>query len=180
MQPIITISDKDIFPGKKPADVKVWSDRRTVKVILQNELGEIALVSNPIHNCHLLPGGGIDDGESVHVAADRECREEVDYSIREPIDIGIIEEFRARDGKHYITNGVVALLGNPTSRDARTANEKDVGLKVGWHTLDNALKIFSEQKKCLDGGKIKFYNTGFNIVRDKAFIDEAVRRRLLK
>ncbi len=55
------INDKDIFPGKEMVEITEWVPRKTVKVIIKNNLGDIALVTNPIHNCFLLPGGGIDD-----------------------------------------------------------------------------------------------------------------------
>lgn len=180
MQPIITLNDSDVFPHKQAAAVETWSERRTVKIVLQNERGEIALVTNPVHNCHLLPGGGIEDGESVHQAADRECREEAKRSIREPVDIGLIEEFRARDGKHYVTIGVAALADAPTIEDARTGNEKDLGLKVNWYPLDDVLKIFADQNRRLAEGKIEFYNTAFNILRDKILVDEAIKRGVIK
>jgi ADP-ribose pyrophosphatase YjhB (NUDIX family) len=180
MKPITTLNDSDVFPHKQAAAVETWSERRTVKIVLQNERGEIALVTNPVHNCHLLPGGEIEDGESVHQAADRECREEANRSIKQPVDIGIVEEFRARDGKHYITSGVAALADTPTEEDTRTGNEKDLGLKVNWYPLDDVLKIFADQNRRLAEGKIEFYNTGFNIVRDKAIVDEAVKRGLIK
>jgi ADP-ribose pyrophosphatase YjhB (NUDIX family) len=180
MQPIITLNDNDVFPHKQTAAVEAWSDRRTVKIVLQNERGEIALITNPIHNCHLLPGGGIEDGESVHQAADRECREEANRAIKQPVDIGIVEEFRARDGKHYITYGVAALADASTNEDARTGNEKDLGLKVNWYPLDDVLKIFADQNRRLSAGKIEFYNTGFNIVRDETIVAEAMKRGLIK
>lgn len=180
MSPIIIINDKDVFPRKQAADVESWSDRRTVKIVLQNERGEIALVTNPVHNCHLLPGGGIDGDESVHQAADRECREETNYSIKQPADIGYLEEFRARDGKHYLTSGVVALIDAPANEDTRTDNEKNLGLNVNWFSLDDVFELFADQKRRLLDGEIDFYNTGFNIIRDKILIDEAIKMGLIK
>ncbi len=180
MKPLITLSDKDIFPNAVVTEVGLWANRSTVKIILQNERGEIALVTNPVHGCYLLPGGGMDEGETVDMAADRECREEVGYAIKDSVEIGFTEEFRARDGKHYVTRGVVATVGAPTGEDARTENEKALGLNVIWRTVREAHDIFVDQNRRLVEGKIDFYNTGFNIVRDGVLLDEAIRKWLIK
>ncbi len=174
-----TISDKDVFPAKEIAEVTEWVPRKTVKVIIKNSAGNIALVTNPIHNCFLLPGGGIDAGEEVFAAADRESREEARYSIK-PLDmIGTIEEFRSRDKKHYETYGVFAEALNEITEDLRTDEEKKNQLSVVWVSRDEAEKKFNEQEELLYAGKIDFYNTAFNIVRDHIFFKEAVKRGLL-
>lgn len=179
MEYIATISDKDIFPNKETAQITEWTLRKTVKIIIQNDVGKIALVTNPIHNCFLLPGGGIDGGEDVLIAANRESREEALCSITEPEIFGAIEEYRARDGKRYETYGVFAHIGEDVSEDLRTKDEKKNGLNVVWFTKKEAEEKFKQQEILLHERKIDFYNTGFNIVRDYIFFKTAQEKKLL-
>lgn len=166
-----TISDRDIFPGKDFSEVSEWSERKTVKIILLNDKNEIALVTNPIHNFYLLPGGGIEEGEDIFVAANREVQEEVGFSIREPKLIGSVEEFRSRDMKHYVTTCISAQAGSKIEQDLRTEEEKENGLVVEWFTLSDALILLEKQVAKQKEKEIPFYNTSFNIVRDHFFVD---------
>ncbi len=179
MQHLKTINDKDVFPGKETAEVTEWVPRKTVKVIIRNSVGNIALVTNPIHNCFLLPGGGIDGDEEVFTAANRESQEEARYSIKPIAIVCTIEEFRARDKKHYETYGVFAEALEEVTEDLRTEEEKKNQLSVVWVSIDEAEKKFSEQEEHLYAGKIDFYNTAFNIVRDHLFFKETVKQGLL-
>ena len=179
MEYITSISDKDIFPNKETSPITEWTLRKTVKIIIQNSEGKIALVTNPIHKCFLLPGGGIDGEEDILTAADRESREEAFCSITEPEIFGTIEEYRARDGKRYETSGVFAHMGDVVSEDLRTEDEKKNGLTVIWCTPEEAEEKFKEQETLLRYGKIDFYNTGFNIVRDHILLKTAIEKGLL-
>lgn len=174
-----TFYDKDIFPTKKISIIKEWSIRKTVKIVLLNKKKEIALITNSIHKCCLLPGGGIDNGEDLWSAADRECREETRSSIIKGEKIGVIKEYRARDGKMYETFGVVAHTFKKIQKDLRTDDEKNNELIVEWHTINDVNKIFQHQYELLMSGKIEFYNIGFNIARDKLFFDTALKRNIL-
>lgn len=179
MEPLLKINDLDIFPNKKPNRVDSWSDRKTVKIIVVNEDGNIALVTNSIHRCYLLPGGGIEHGENLAEAADRECREEIGFGIADIQEVGTIEEYRAREGRHYMTYGVVARADEVNESDDRTDNEKNLGMSVEWRSVSDALSVFAEQKEHIKRGEIAFYNTAFNIVRDSAFLDEALANGLV-
>lgn len=179
MTHLITLKDKDIFPDKEVAEVSEWIPRRTVKIVIKNSYGKIALVTNPIHNCFLLPGGGIDEGEEIFNAADRESREEAKYSIKPIAMIGIIEEFRARDKKHYETYGVFAEALEEVTEDLRAEEEKKNQLTVVWLSKDEAERKFAEQEELLRRGMIDFYNTAFNIVRDYIFFKEVCTKGLL-
>lgn len=48
MNYIVSLTDKDIFPTKEITPVSEWNPRKTVKVIIQNKEGKIAMVTNPI------------------------------------------------------------------------------------------------------------------------------------
>jgi len=178
MNYIKTISDKDIFPLKEIAEIKEWTLRKTVKIIIKNNEGKIALVTNPVHNCFLLPGGGIDGDEDVFTAADRESKEEALCSITNPQIFGVIEEYRARDGKRYETHGVLVDKGENIGEDLRTDDEKKNGLTVVWCTLEEAEEKFQKEESLLREGKIDFYNTGFNIVRDHILFKTAREKGL--
>jgi len=44
------LKDSDIFKNPEHRGPESYEDRQTVKIIVQNDKGEIALVTNPIHN----------------------------------------------------------------------------------------------------------------------------------
>ena len=176
---ITTLKDKDIFPDIAFPPVLEWQTRKTVKVVVQREDGCIALVTNPIHGCYLLPGGGVEESEDSLMAAERECREEISHSILNPKMFALVEEYRARDGKRYETHVIMASLGEPTTEDLRTEDEKKNLLSVVWRSLKDAEVLFESQEKMLREGKVGFYNTGFNIVRDRLLIQEASKQGLL-
>lgn len=178
MNYIISLTDKDIFPNKEIASVSDWSPRKTVKIIIQNKEDKIAMVTNPIHNFFLLPGGGIDGDEDVFTSADRESREEALCSIINPVEFGVTEEWRARDKKHYETFGVFAHEGVADTTDTRTEDEKKNNLTVAWFSSEEAGKKLAEQEILLRTGKVEFYNTGFNIVRDYVLFKTAREKKL--
>jgi ADP-ribose pyrophosphatase YjhB (NUDIX family) len=178
MNYIISLTDKDIFPMKEIAQVSDWSKRKTVKILIQNKDGKIAMVTNPIHNFFLLPGGGIDGDEDMFTSADRESREEALCSIINPVEFGVTEEWRARDKKHYETFGVFAHEGVADTADTRTEDEKKNNLTVAWFFPDEVEEKLANQKELLKDGKVEFYNVGFNIVRDYVLFKTAREKKL--
>ncbi len=172
MNKIATLSDQDIFPQKEIIPVTEWKERQTVKILLKNHNNELAFVTNPIHGFYLLPGGGVENGEDIFSAADRECQEEVSYSLVNPYILGEIQEWRARDGVQYNTVCVVATVGLKIDSDLRTEDEKKNGLEVQWLSMPQASSILKDQVVKLRKDGVSFYNTAFNIVRDQLFLEK--------
>jgi len=172
----MTLRDKDIFPNAPETTGVVWKDRPTGKVVLLNEKSEIALVSNKVTNLFLLPGGGIEEGEDIVEGAKRECREETGYEIEITRELGVTEEYRARDSRHCISYGFVAktLSQGPITL---AESEAGIGFFMQWVPLSEAINIFAAQEEKVRRGEVEFYNTCFNIVRDSFFIRRA--RQLL-
>jgi 8-oxo-dGTP pyrophosphatase MutT (NUDIX family) len=175
MNKITTLSDSDIFPQKEIIPVAEWKERKTVKILLENSQGELAFVTNPVHGFYLLPGGGVEPDEDIFSAADRECQEEVGYSITKPRVLGSIEEWRARDGVHYDTVCLVATIGLKIESDLRTEEEKKNGLVVRWISVREASSILKDQVTKLRQEGVSFYNTAFNIVRDQIFFEDYIQ-----
>ncbi len=177
MKKFITLTDSDIFPDKESSSVSEWKDRKTVKVILTTDEDRIALVTNSIHGLYLLPGGGVDEGEEVFTAANRECQEEIGYTIINPEVFGYSEEWRARNGLRYDTVCVTASLGIKINKDLRTEDEKKNELKVEWFSITEDSKILKEQVTRRKKETVLFYNTAFNIIRDQIFLEKYIEKR---
>jgi ADP-ribose pyrophosphatase YjhB (NUDIX family) len=169
---LLVVHDKDIFPDAPDTASIVWRDRPTVKAVLFNEDDDIALIGNKVNDFFLLPGGGIDDGESATDGLRRECREEVGCEVEVLDELGMTEDFRSRDSKHCISSGYSAKVishGTPSL----TEKEADVGAYVKWIPLSEAKALLTAQEAKVKAGEVKFYNTCFNTIRDLFFIRRA-------
>lgn len=165
------LKNSDIFPKSKIKKPKKYEQRHTVKAIVVNRKGQVALVTNPIHKLYLFPGGGAKNN-TLKLEIKRECLEEISQEVSIDRTIGKIKEFRDRDGKVYITTCFFAKAIKKVKKDSRTKEEVKNGLNVVWVNKKKLKKIFDMQNKKVSSGKINFYNTAFNIVRDKIFLTE--------
>ena len=164
-----TLRDSDVFEKPEYDTPEEYQDRHTVKIIIKNQEGEIALVTNPIHKLFLLAGGGA-ESDDLKSEAIREALEETSYHIEILETFAEMEEFRNREAKHYLTTCFIAKAVERNNEDLRTEEEKKNGLKVKWFSLDEGKKLMHEQAERVKKNEIKFYNTAFNVMRDFEFI----------
>ena len=170
-----TITDKDIFTYPEFKNPEKYQKRITVKAIVQNKKNEFAFVTNNIHNHILLPGGGA-ESKDLEQEIDRECREEIFYSLKNVKELEKVREFRNRESKEYETTCYLAEINRKTTEDNRTIDERNNGLYVVWINKDEAFKKMTTQMEKLKKGKIKFYNTAFDIFRDYHFFKEYLKK----
>ena len=85
------IAEICVDPGIKCEKHKI---RKTARAILLNSKGQICLTHERAPGFHLLPGGGIDPGESVRDAVVRECLEEAGAKIEILGELGMTIEYR--------------------------------------------------------------------------------------
>lgn len=166
------IDDRLVFPNREAREIEdvTWNTRRTVKAIVLNAEDQIGLVTNPVHGLFLLPGGGVEEGETLEEAIERECKEEVGFSVEVLESMGSIVEFRDRDGNQYETLLFVAKTIKPGHAE-RTEDEIKNGLEIKWISLEEASLVFKEQLERLKRNEINFYNSGFNVYRDAMFFE---------
>ena len=176
---IATFTDKDIFPNNPLAREVSFVDRPTVKVIILDEDNKIGLVGNNKNEYFQLPGGGVDVNENILDGAKRECLEETGCNLNINHEIGCIDDYRSRDKVHCISYGYLGNLTGEKGEPMHTEEEKDNQMYVKWFTLTEVLDIFHKQEKDLRDGKVTFYNTGFNIVRDRLFVITAIDKGYL-
>jgi len=169
MEYIKIIKDSDVFETPEHENPSSYEERQTVKIIIKNKDNKIGLVTNPVHNLFMLPGGGAESND-LRQEAKREALEETNFYVSISREVGKIEEFRNRNAKHYITTCFVGEVVKKNESDLRTEEEKENELEVQWFTYEEVLEILSNQVQKVKSGEVKFYNTAFNIVRDYYFI----------
>lgn len=156
MSYLLSISDPDIFANTERKILTPLRIRNTVKIIIFNDENKIALVGTKYL---LLPGGGVDPGESLQQACERECMEEIGCKIKIEEQLCITEEFRYKDQRKQITNfftaKIIGSIGKP-----QTIQKDEIGMRIEWYSLEDAIGILSEQMKIVT---FEHYNTCFNV-----------------
>ena len=163
-----TLKDTDIFDAPEFTDPNLYDKRTTVKAIVRNDGGLYAFVTNPVHNCVLLAGGGAESDNLLEETV-RECAEELQCEVNIVNQIAVAHEYRNRNATQYYTVCSEAELVQAIAEDARTDEEKDNDLQVIWLSKEDATQVLAKQVKQVEAGEIAFYNTAFNVIRDQKF-----------
>lgn len=109
----------------------LYEDRPTVKAVIKKD-NKILII-----NDGLLPGGGIDPGESNQEALIREIQEEIGATIKNVKEIGLVVQYRNLINRRYIVDGYVAELetiGGPKNPQ----NEGEAQFTTHWLSLEDA------------------------------------------
>ena len=171
------LKNSNIFPENNIKKPKKYEERQAVKAIVVNKKGEVALITNPIHNLYSLPWGGA-ESKNLKKEIIRKCLEEINQKIRIVGIVGKTKELRDRDAKEYITTCFLAKAVKYIKKDNRTEKEIKNDLRVVWVNKKKLKSILKTQNKKVISGKVTFYNTAFNIVRDKIFINEWLKTQI--
>ena len=158
MKKILSVSDKDIFPDFEDGENIAYELRVAVKILVFDNENKIALIGRS-NKYFLLPGGGVEAGESLEEACRREIKEEVGCEIEEIKEIGVTEEFRAKimcqQETHFFTAKLVSEKGLPESKQ-----EDEQGLEIIWLDLDEAIELLEEEKESIS---FESYHACFNV-----------------
>ena len=121
--------------GQVDASIQ-YTDRPTVKVVIKKDDKLLIL------NKGLLPGGGIDLGESDKDAITRELQEELGVTVKDVREIGTVVQYRNLLDKKYLINGYVADL-DTTGGLTNPQDEGEAQFVVQWLTVEEAREYVS-------------------------------------
>lgn len=166
MRIIKTIRDIDFgFNIETPA---VYRERKAARSVVFDENKKIALLHVTKKGYHKLPGGGIEKGEDVRVALERELLEEIGCYAGNVQELGIIKEYRNKSELHQISycfaSNLIGEKGTPNFEESEIAD----GFVPVWLSLEEAIKTLErERDRCND------YEGKFIRLRDLTFLKEA-------
>lgn len=162
MKMLLTIGDKNTN--------KVLKERTAARAVLLNQHGGVHLLHVSKHGYHKLPGGGVDEGETVEEALHRELKEEVGSSAEIIAELGIIEEFRSYDDGdllHQISYCFLAKQVGELFESALEQGEIEEGLQhVIVNSIDEAIKLIKNDKPNNTEGE-------YIVERDLTFLNAA-------
>lgn len=143
------IHDRDLF---KDADTKInaegliYDRKLSVRAVVLNSAQKIALVYIKNRRYHKLPGGGVEDGESIAASLRRELREEVGCEVRLLHEVGRVIEYRDRAGQLRDSYCWIAQLVGELQEPKLTQDEKEKGLEIHWMGLEEAINVIRDEK----------------------------------
>lgn len=119
---------------------ELYSVRRAARaIILRGD--KIALMYVQKDNYYKLPGGGIEEGESIQEALIREVAEEANASIKIDRPIGFIIEYRNHFKQLQISYCFLTTYVEDDVWHKRTDEEERIGLSLNWVRLEEALTL---------------------------------------
>ena len=143
----LTLRDSDITPASEDIDPADFSTRLAVRAVLQNDKREVALLKVENGGYHKLPGGGVEDGESLVRALKRELLEETGCDANILGEIGDIIEIKSRQRKIQTSKCWLARTQGAPAAPAYTADELQNGLSVEWvPSIERAIEIFEHDQ----------------------------------
>ena len=124
-------------------DIRGWEHRKAARAVVFDKENKIGLLYISTKNYYKLPGGGIEEGEEIKIALDRECEEELGVQVEVLKEIGCIFEYRAQ---FKLLQTSYCFLAR-TSSDKKTPNftdeEKSSGFKIVWVEPKEAMLLLN-------------------------------------
>jgi len=166
MKLLLEISDKDVNNGSIERFDKPYTLRKAARAIVVNDKNEIAFQFVSKHNYHKLPGGGIDEGETILQGLKREIKEETGCEDIEIMnEVGMIIEYRNEIDILQISYCYLAKPLGKISKPEYEKEELEGGFEPLWVSIDKAIELLkNDQPDTYDGR--------FIIKRDLAFLME--------
>ena len=142
MTTFLEIADKDFFPSIPTLDSKDYDRRASVRAVVLNEQRAVALLRlNALHS-HKLPGGGIEEGENMYRAIEREIAEEIGCVAHIEFEIGRVVEYRNRSHLTQESYAFVMRQYGVIGTPSHSARERSQRCEAVWVSgIDEALEL---------------------------------------
>lgn len=136
------IRDQDFFPSTPSIDSTNFDRRVSVRAVVLDQLGFIALLRLNSFHSHKLPGGGIVKGENTLQTLEREMEEEIGCTVRVLQEIGSIIEYRDQSHLIQVSSCFLTRQYGHKETSSFTEQEKSQKCEVVWvHDIEKAIQL---------------------------------------
>lgn len=143
MKTLLVLRDKDVgFDTPEPATYEV---RTAARAVVFDKDENVALLYSTVHDYHKLPGGGVEEGEELLQALEREVKEEIGCRIENISGLGSIEEYRMRIALHQWSHCYIAHQVGEKGASQFVGDELEEGFVVQWIPLTDAIKTLESE-----------------------------------
>ena len=167
MKLLAEISDATLGIGNGEHMGKVYELRKSARAILRKEDGTIAVQRLRTHQFHKLPGGGVENEESLEKALKRELKEEVGCDANIQDCIGMVIEYRAQHNLIALSYCFVADVFGTIGETSLDEAERAEGVEHIWVTAEEAVSLLIKDRS-------DKYQAAFIQMRELAFLREYV------
>jgi ADP-ribose pyrophosphatase YjhB (NUDIX family) len=159
---------KTINPEKiDENNIPDWQYRKAARAVVFDGENKIGLLNVSSKNYFKLLGGGIEEGEDIKIALDRECEEELGVQVEMLKEIGSIVEYRAQFKLHQTSYCFLAKTNSDKNAPNFTDEEKSSGFEIVWVEPKEALRLLNLKQTSDYEGK-------FIEERDFCFLNKAI------
>lgn len=135
-------------------EVSKYKAREATRAVVFDKENNVALLNVSKWNYHKLPGGGIEEGESLIAALERECCEEIGCEIEVTAELGEIIEYRKMFGVKQTSYCYLAKVVGEKGEPAFMPDEIEDGFKVEWISIEKAKSLFDSEKPLEKHGEL--------------------------
>jgi ADP-ribose pyrophosphatase YjhB (NUDIX family) len=132
MKQILTLHEQDIDSSVPQVERSDFYHRTSVRAILLDDEGSIALMHAKNNAYYKLPGGGVDEGESLKDALSRELLEETGCNARILHELGKTVEYRDFARMKQTSVAYLAIVVGTKGVPSFTEEEVAEGFEVAW------------------------------------------------
>lgn len=148
-------------------EIKTYPQRMAARAVVVDDENNVALLYVANEDYYKLPGGGVEEKESIPDALARECKEEIGVAIEIVGGIGSIIEHRKIFCLTQISECYLAKTKGPKGNPNFTEEELKNGFRQVWVPYDHALSLLSQSQATSIEGK------SYIVPRDTIFLKAA-------
>lgn len=148
------IRHSEIIPNAADKDSANFRKRHAARAIVTAKDGGIALLHVGKYNYYKLPGGGVEDGEDIYRALERELLEEIGCRAKITGEVGKIVEYRDEWNQKQTSYCYLAQQIGEAGHPDFTKKELSEGFAIVWaKNIDEAVALLEQDTPEEYGGK---------------------------